>query len=795
MSLSCPVPSARSPCVTQHLCHSNALHSAMRALQGTLQHLYAATEESLASPAPSARTPFASPAPSRFARAVGALGSAHGQPRAVALSLLGRDQGLPVLDLPAVPIRGGADVHAAGGRLYTNPDPPDGRASAYATELPSFGQSAGGVAGTPTFWGGQAPSSSVEGGDSNPSTHSSAGHGVPLLSSTPGFALATRSGQYSHPDPASGGLPLLSPIPGGALADLLLATSVRRVAGLGHQGDPRGASPTVMGSKSGFGLGAPDSSLPELGSPTFAAPLDAPHARHAFANGEYPAGEVQQPLATAVVELNGLSMDGVSAEHSAAWPSDAALRGSSPAAGGPLGVSPGAPGARVRSNSILEYQPGPQPSATLSTSGSGGAAMRGEVLSLLSPAEQSMDAPASGDNVNSSPDHDPDLSAVEDATAAWAGAWAQGVLQAGVAAGQEGGAQEEEEGALLEVGAGQDLAGAGQGLAGAGQGLQTLRGSLESSRSLSPRLMLTFEAALAEVDAWDGPSAATSPAAQSGFAVGSSAPAPQLANASAPQALPDQAPANLASQELMAGSSGSSVAASSSMLGSGRCNSPNPGGSISAPMQLRRSLEAVLAAAGRDAGASDNELWSDRPLPSARSLEERHRNPGFKSPAQAPAATGLTSEGPQAARTHLALGLGMGSGSEISLALSSPPPDTAPSSAQQRYSPVEVRTPGGSGPEPLWAPRGHPGTGLQGTATGPQGGAGLDEDGSPIAAAMSPATVQRRSYYNSVVLAEAEEGYRETRSGGSLSDGWRAVLFDGAGESDEERSACKGGAA
>ena len=739
----------------------------MRALQGTLQHLYAATEESLASPAPSARTPFASPAPSRFARAAGALGSAHGQPRAVALSLLGRDQGLSVLDLPSVPICGGADAHAAGGGLYTNPDPPDGRAGAYATELPSYGQSAGGVAGTPSFWGGQAPSSSAEGGDRNPSTHSSAGHRVALLPSTPGFAPATSSGQYSDHDPATGGVPLLSPIPGGALADLLLATSVRRVAGLGHQGDPRGASPTLMASKSGFGLGAPDSSLPELGSPTFAAPLDAPHARHAFANGEHlaghPAGEVQQPLATAVVELIGLPMDGVSAEHSAARPPDAAQRGSSPAAGGPLGVSPGAPGARVGSSPGLEYQPGPQPSATLWTSGSGGAAMRGEALSLLSPAEQSMDAPASGNNVNSNPNHDPDL---EDATAVWAGAWAQGVLQAGVAAGQEGGAQEEEEGALLEVGVGQGLAGAGQGLAGVGQGLQTLRGSLESSRSLSPRLMLTFEAALAEVDAWDGPSAATSPAAQSGFAMGLSAPAPQLANAAAPQALPDQAPANLASQELVAGSSGSSVAASCGMLGDGPSNSPIPGGSSSAPMQLRQSLEAVLAAAGRDAGASDDVLWSERPLPDARSWEERHRTPGFQSPAQAPAATGLTSGGPQAARTHLALGLGMGSGSEISLALLSPPPDTAPSSAQQRYSPVEVRTPGGAGPEPLWAPRGHPGTGLQVAAIGPQGGAGLDEDGSPVAAAMSPATVQRRSYYNSVVLAEAEEGYRETRSGG-----------------------------
>jgi len=543
---------------------------------------------------------------------------------------------------------------------------------------------------------------------------------------------AGAGGPYTNPSRAGAAQLLLSPLPGGALADLLLATSVRR-------GTPR--SPLGAPAPAGSGAGpeqagaAPNSPLPEIGSPAHSLVPAAP-CSPAEAGPEAAAAAPAPAAAEGDADRAELGDVLLLPPGAAALPHAEAA---APGAAEPAGAGPGAGQAE-----------GPRGGSAWAAAPAGGA------LPLLSPPEVSPAEPGEAER-------SPDRTAADDALPAWAETWAEDAARVAEALERAG------DQAASETAPGE--ARAGQALQGGGPVHAALRGSLVSSPSLSPRLRLTFDAALAEVDAWEGPSLPVSPGATLDASPGA-AGAPRSADwGVAPPApalspeMPCQAPAGQATP------------------GSGPAQGAHT---------LRRSLEAALAEAGRDAAAAG--ARSGGGTAAAPAVQSRPVGDLVGGP---PVGGNPSEAG--SARACALPGLELGPGASPSL---SSPSLGAPSSSTRRYSPVDLRTPDGMGRgPPLWAAAGRPAEGAPQRSA--RGGAPDAAQGSPVAAPLSPNTVQRLSMYNSVALAEAGGGFPADRgaSPGSASPAgtdWRVALFDGGADSDDDggrRGGAMGGGA
>ena len=588
---------------------------------------------------------------------------------------------------------------------------------------------------------------------------------APLGAATPaaGGAGATPmpTGLYPWLDPADAVDALLrSPDPGGVLEDLLQATSVRR----GHAVAASGIPPPLLGSCPGFdvpGAGL-DAALPELGSPRLGAPI-------ARSGGAEPHGEGCKGSAPAV------------GAHLLAG-ADAKAQPSLALAGQPADASP----AKVQAGAAASHAATAAQSSSVKGSGSGSQPERRgwgspQALPLLSPAE-----PSSGGGSGQDPDPgtDPDGGS----PAAWAEAWAAG---AAGAQGFGGG-----------VGPGEDAwRGAGQGPDLFG--FQTLRGSLESARSLSPGLESKFARALAEVSAAPSPTGDPPAGLALGSRVGSADLAAAQGEASAgfsPAEDPSEvwAGANTggATPEVQSmpwqgaagsvGGPGERATAGDDTLSAEQVEALGSGPGSPAPL-LRRSLEAALSAASR--GTDPNPVANLEPAPGSPDPAER------------------SGAGPP---------LRFRPGPEALFSLPSPLLGRLGSVgdplAAERYSPAGERTPIGAGAGLARAAYGTPGAAAGAHASangrGPGGaglglwlGSGFAGSGSPVAAPLSPATVQRhmRTYNNSIALADAEDeakdlepgspGGRGGASGGhsrpSLGQGWRAAFGEDGGSARE----------
>ena len=537
---------------------------------------------------------------------------------------------------------------------------------------------------------------------------------------------------YPRLDPADAVNALLrSPNPGGVLEDLLQATSMRR----GGAVPARGASPLLPGS--GLASDAPGAgfyaALPELGSPRLAAaPAHSGSAERLGAGCKVAAPAVSAQLVVESEETAGHSM---------------ALAGQPTSPAKQWEGADGSPADTAAHTSTAKGS-GSQPEPRVRGSP--------QALPLLLPADKAVE----GSGQDPSPGMDPAGSPL----AAWAEAWAAG------AAGAQG------------LGSGME-AGEGQGPDPAG--FQSLRGSLESSRSLSPRLMLRFEAALAEVSA--APSPAGDPPAGSVLGGGGGLGDLAAAQAEAAPRSPAEDPtglwagANLGSAALVdlpraqampwqgeAGSVGDlelQAMQGGDSLSGGQAEALGSGPGSHAP-QLRRSLEAALAEAGRDSGPNP----VAQPDPAAGSPADSERSgagPALLSPPSPPprrpgsVGDALDAERYSPAGEGPLIGAGAGRASNA---------DATPGIAM-----AGGRAVGGGVPN-LGLAFGSPGS------------------GSPVAAPLSPATVQRHMRtYNSVALADAEdevldpedEGLDPGSPGGAgggyprsdLGQGWRDALF------------------
>lgn len=560
---------------------------------------------------------------------------------------------------------------------------------------------------------------------------------APLGAATPAAGTAGVTpgpgGASLHPrlDPADAVDALLrSPNPGGVLEDLLQATSVRR----GGAAATRGASPPLLGSV--LGSDAPvagfDTALPEL-SPRLAAP-----AAHS--------GDAELLVAGCELAALAVSAQSVVGADDTIEPS-MALAGQ-PTSSAKLGAgadgSPADTAAHLSSAEKSGSQPERRDWGSL------------QAPPLLSPAEPK---PAEGPGQDPRPGMDPTGSPL----AAWTEAWAAG------AAGAQG------------LGAGVE-AGEGQGPDPAG--FQSLRGSLESSRSLSPRLMLRFEAALAEVSA--APSPAGDPPAGSALggrlcsgdlaAAQAEAPAPRspagdptelwagaMTGSASPvgfsdvQSMPWPGEAGSVDEVELQATTGSDTLSS----GQGEALGSKPG---SPAPQLRRSLEAALAEAGRD--SDPNPVAQPDPAPGSPAHAGRSGagpplflppSPQSRQPGSVGDAFGAERYSPSRKGTLIAAG-----------ADQSTDADATPGTAAGMHAAAGGRAVGGAAAN-LGLAFGSPGS------------------GSPVAAPLSPATVQRHMRtYNSVALADAEdEGLDPGSPGGAsggyprsdLGQGWRDALF------------------
>ncbi len=647
-----------------------------RGSQSTLRNLYAEKEELLASPLPTLPETLGSPALGRAAAAVAAAAAALDP------SSCWPPAGSPLSGALSAP--GALEACADGGpsldRVLVSSDEPDAWGAPRAAPLTSQRTPAGGAAATP------AAGSEQRGG---------AGAGGPC----------------TNPSREGGPQLLLSPLPGGALADLLLATSVRRPARRSPPGAPAPAGPKASPEHAGA---APNSPLPELGSPALSPDRAAP-CNPADAGPEAAAAA---PAPAAMERDADLAEQGVELLLPPGAPMLQHAGAAAPGAAEPAGAGPGA-----------GHVDGPRGGITRAPAPAGGA------LPLLSPPEAS---PAEAGEAERSSD----LAAAADALPAWAETWAEDAARVAQALGRAG------DQAASETAPGEGAA--GQALQGAGAVHAALRASLVSSPSLSPRLRLTFDAALAEVDAWDGPSLPVSPGATLDASPGAAQAARSadwgvapLAPALSPE-VPSRAPAGRASP------------------GSGPAQGAHT---------LRRSLEAALAQAGHDDAAGARSGGGTAALPAVQSSPAGDPVGGPPAGRQPPSEAG-------AAWARALPGLELGPRASPSL---SSPSVGAPASSTRRYSPVDLRTPdGAAGAVPLWSARGAARSGAPDAA-----------QGSPVAAPLSPSTVQRLSMYNSVALAEAGGGFPADQgaSPGSASPAgtdWRIALFGGAGDSDDD---------